>query len=66
MWLAVSYDHRRGRDAHTLHFHPLHIVRTVRIVPAGFARVAIKELLLRGVPQRRMDVVVLYQSRSRL
>ena len=39
----------------TVHFHQLHIVKTGRIalfLAAGFARVAIKELLLSGVPHR--------------
>ena len=40
----------------TVHFHQLHIMKTGRIalfLAAGFARVAIKELLLSGVPHRR-------------
>ena len=43
----------------TVHFHQLHIVKTGRIalfLAAGFARVAIKELLLSGVPHRTPPV----------
>ena len=43
----------------TIHFHQLHIVKTGRIalfLAAGFARVAIKELLLNGVPHRTPPV----------
>ena len=43
----------------TVHFHQLHIVRTGRIalfLAAGFARVPIKELLLRGVLHRTPPV----------
>ena len=43
----------------TVHFHQLHIVKTGRIVlflAAGFARVAIKELPLSGVPHRTPPV----------
>ena len=62
MWLAVSCDHRRGGVSpivNTVHFHQLHIVKTGRIalfLAAGFARVAIKELLLSGVPHRTPPV----------
>ena len=52
-----------GRDAHSetqyIIFHQLHIVKTGRIalfLAAGFARVAIKELLLSGVPHRTPPV----------
>ena len=40
---------------HFYHMYQLHIVKTGRIalfLAAGFARVAIKELLLSGVPHR--------------
>ena len=43
----------------TVHFHQLHIVKTGRValfLAAGFARVAIKELLLSGVPHRTPPV----------
>ena len=48
--LAVSCDHRRGRDTHSEHskFNQLHIVKTGRIalfLAAGSAKVAIKGLL---------------------
>ena len=48
-----------GRDANTVHFHQLHIVKTGRValfLAAGFARVEIKELLLSGVPHRTPPV----------
>ena len=43
----------------TVHFHQLHIVkngRTALFLAAGFARVAIKKLLLSGVPNRTPPV----------
>ena len=60
MWLAVSCDRGKGHVAHTpivntVHFQQLHIVKTGRItllLAVGFARVAIKELVLSGVPDR--------------
>ena len=39
----------------TVHFHELHVVKTgwiALLLAAGFARVAIKELLLSSVPHR--------------
>ena len=60
MWLAESCDHRGGGGGrtpivNTVHIHQLYIVKTGRIalfLAAGFARVAIKKLLLSGVPHR--------------
>ena len=43
----------------TVHFHQLHIVKTGRValfLAAGFVRVALKELLLSGVPHRTPPV----------
>ena len=48
-----------GGVTHTVHFHQLHIVKTGRValfLAAGFARVAIKELLLSGEPHRTPPV----------
>ena len=48
-----------GRDAHSEHSTLLHVVKTGRValfLAAGFARVAIKELLLSSVPHRTPPV----------